>query len=427
MQLTLFKLIIIVLTILSNLLLNPLVQANIAPNKADTKDGTILNAGTLFHHQSKVFASERRFMVSLPERYALYEQRQYPVLYVVDADFQFQHVAAVSYHLARMGKIPPMIVVGIANQGNSDYLYSSTWPVEGEADFGGAARFHQYLANELIPYINNHYRTSDAQALAGYSLGGLFSLYAMMQSNTPFNAFLAMSPSIWVDNYALHNMVAPLLQQQKLTAPLFVSVANEQGMGVDKLIETLEQHAGNLSWQYQQYPNENHFTTALPALYDGLQFLAPNYGSFSDASNLTTLGDYTAVIEHYLQQKQQWAGFEIDWLQAYQFAKYLSWSKQYDQAPQALAKINQHFPNSYTTVCIELAKGAIIREQLPLAEQLLDACQQQGMTRPFWHHQRSKLYDKQANADKASYHAQMAQRLAKQYQLASWEVWELAK
>jgi uncharacterized protein len=79
-----------------------------------------------FQHPSPIFAENRRYMVSLPERY-LMTQRQYPSLFVIDADFQFQHVAAMVKNLSRTGKIPPMIVIGIANQGGDDYLKTTTW------------------------------------------------------------------------------------------------------------------------------------------------------------------------------------------------------------------------------------------------------------------------------------------------------------
>ena len=90
-------------------------------------------------------------MVSLPENYQETEQR-YPTLYMIDGDFQFQHVSMVANNLARMGKIPPMIVIGIANQGNADYVYQTTWSVKGEPDFGGAQPDYVGLFPRWIVY-----------------------------------------------------------------------------------------------------------------------------------------------------------------------------------------------------------------------------------------------------------------------------------
>ncbi len=102
-----------------------------------------------------------------------------------------------------MGKIPPMIVIGIANQGQQDYIYQTTWLSEQNSEYGGAQLFNQYLEQELVPIIKQNYRTNSQQALSGYSLGGLFTTYVMMQKNAPFNAFLAMSPSAWFDDLSI--------------------------------------------------------------------------------------------------------------------------------------------------------------------------------------------------------------------------------
>lgn len=80
---------------------------------------TPILSGYMYEHQSEVLDQNRRYMVSLPERYHS-NNRHYPTLYVIDGDFQFQHTSALVTNLSRMGKIPPMIVIAVANQGQQD-------------------------------------------------------------------------------------------------------------------------------------------------------------------------------------------------------------------------------------------------------------------------------------------------------------------
>ncbi|MCJ8318829.1 MAG: alpha/beta hydrolase-fold protein [Colwellia sp.] len=375
-----------------------------------------------YQHYSQVLSEKRRYMVSLPARYHA-NKHHYPSLYIVDADFQFQHVSAMVKNLARMGKIPPMIVIGIANQGDDDYLKSNTWPDPQDDAFGGAATFQNYLKKDLLPFIDSQYRTNQQKALSGYSLGGLFTLYSMMQKETPFNAFIAMSPSAWFDGNSLPTKIEPLLKQGQLTSPVFISLANEEGMGVDKVIDVFEKSApSELNWQYKHYPNENHFTTALPALYDGLQFLAPNYAI--DGTDMLALGDYQQVLRHFNTQRQQWAGFHLGWLQAWQFVKYLSWSKQLDKVELVLTSLNQQFPEYVTTVTIQLAKGYNKRKDFARVSQLLESVKVDGQTLPGWHKQMSIYYIGMNKPKLAQKHQTLALKLAKQYQLESWEVWE---
>ena len=98
------------------LLLASLTAFSVTCYAADsTNAGKAIVSGYERQHSSKVFAENRRYMVSLPERYFM-NKRHYPSLFVIDADFQFQHVSAVVKNLTRMGKIPPMIVIDMGRR-----------------------------------------------------------------------------------------------------------------------------------------------------------------------------------------------------------------------------------------------------------------------------------------------------------------------
>ena len=385
-------------------------------------------AGYIEQHHSEVLKQDRRFMVSLPENY-LDNELTYPTLYVIDSDFQFQHVSAVVNNLARMGKIPPMIVIGIANQGNADYVLQTTWPSENEADYGGAAAFYQYISQELVPLISKNYRTNSNRIMSGYSLGGLFTTFVMVQNNSPFNAYFAMSPSYWFDNYSAEHSIAKYMneqfkKQQKRPAPLFLSVANEQGMGVKKTYNALE--ALNISdWKltFKQYPNENHFSTALPALHDALGFLFENF--YEDSYELEAHKDVFDVLATFKNKKNNYNGFRIEWLQAYKFSKYVFSTKQTDKTDEILVIINDQFPDSIVNVTNYLAKGFNATKQFQKAIEILDNVKSQGEKTALWHHQRS-LALTGLNQKAAAEQAQIkAMELAKKQGLPMWQIWEM--
>jgi len=384
--------------------------------------------GQSFELYSKHFEAPRRYAVSLPERYYL-DERQYPTLYVVDADFQFHHVANVVRHLARMGKLPPMIVVGVANQGNADYLMSTTWTVKDSEEFdstvfGGVDTFNRFLYRELVPQIDKTYRTNNKKALAGYSLGGLFVLQSYLDKDSPFNAFLAMSPSVWYDNYSLVEKYKQNLATKYFNAPLFVSLANEKGMGVTELVEVLEGAEETISnWQFKQYPNESHYTTALPALYDGLQFLAPDY--FVGMGKLMAQTDYMSALDLFEANKSSWTSFHFGWLQSYTFAKYVFASKQTESIDAILAAIKQRFPDSHTQVTIDLALGFNRKGQPEEAKKRLLTVASQAAHLPHWHYQMSLAELALGNEQKAKLSHSQAMAFAKAAKLESWEIWEM--
>lgn len=385
---------------------------------------TPLVLGHTYTFDSAIMADQRRVMVALPERYHA-SKRRYPTLYVIDADFHFDYVAATARNLARMGKIPPLLVVGVATNGQADYIQTSTWSIAGEQDYGGAEVFQSYLAEELVPRIDRQFRTSGDRAIAGFSLGGLTVLQSWLATNSPFNAFLAMSPSVWFDDYAIQTRAAKRLAGKNAPdAPLFLSLANERQMGVRELVETLDTQAPQpLRWAFKHYPEETHFSTALPALMDGLTFLTPNH--FIDMRELMQHADYSQVFDLFVAKQSQWAGYQFDWLQAYTLGKYFAASQQLDRLPEAMAKARQLFPESHTELVIQAAKAMLKADRPAEAQQLLHSAQAEGELQADWHQQLSKSYYAQGQDALAKKHHQQALALAKQHQLASWEWWEL--
>jgi len=387
---------------------------------------TPIVSGYMFEHQSDVLQQNRRYMVSLPERYYS-SNRHYPTLYVVDGDFQFQHTSALVTNLSRMGKIPPMIVIGVANQGQPDYIYQTTWQSEHNDEYGGAPLFNKYLEQELVPIIKKDFRTNSQQALAGYSLGGLFTAFVMMQENTSFNAFLAMSPSAWFDNNSINEKLALYISKtKKALPPLFLSVANEEEMGVRKLVTELKNSYKEKQpwhWQFKTYPEETHFSTAMPALYDALTFLSPNF--YFDPQEMMKLDSYKDVLDVFEKKKTYWTGFRIEWLQAYQLAKYMFWSKQLDHVDDFLKELALRFPESHAEVTIQLAKGFTIKKQPQRAQELLLSVESASVNNALWYREMSVSYAALDNKTLADKFQKQTLHLAEKQQLPTWLIWEL--
>jgi len=379
--------------------------------------------GQSYSHFSDVMQQERRYAVSLPSRYLAEPDRRYPVLYVVDADFQFFHVAATVRNLTQMGKIPPMIVVGVATNGPGDYVKQTTWsPQQPSADYGGAKTMHRYLSTELLPLIDAGYRTTKDRVLAGYSLGGLYVLQELMQKGSGFQAFLAMSPSAWFDDYQLAKSFASYLQQNKTSVRLFISLANEQGMGVNELVELLRLQQSPLRWQFRHFADETHYSTALPALYAGLSYLYQGY--FSDVADLMPLKGAAAVMAHFKQkQAQQFGHYRIDWLQAYMLAKFFAASKQMAEISEFIHLVQQQMPESAPEVSLQLAKIALKMQQTNMAGELLQQYPQNASVD--WQKQVSEWYKQLDQRAEAEQHLAEAKRLAKLQQLETWEQMEL--
>jgi predicted alpha/beta superfamily hydrolase len=78
---------------------------------------------------------------------------------------------------------------------------------------GNADAFLEFIEHELRPEIHARFpSSSDASALIGWSLGGLFVVHAYLRKACGYDRYLAISPSLWWDDKEL------LVRAEKLSS-----------------------------------------------------------------------------------------------------------------------------------------------------------------------------------------------------------------
>lgn len=153
---------------------------------------------------------EYELQIMLPGSYGK-EKKTYPVLYLMDSQWDFPLVTALYGQQYFDGFVPEMIVVGVTWAGpnaNADSLrardYTPTADKRAQQS-GGAGKFLSFLKNELFPYVESKYAVDkSSRTLMGCSLGGLFTLYALFTEPGLFQNYVAASPAVAWDNEALY-------------------------------------------------------------------------------------------------------------------------------------------------------------------------------------------------------------------------------
>ncbi len=149
----------------------------------------------------------RRIWVYLPKGYGTTDAR-YPVLYMQDGQNLFNEQTAafgewgVDECLDTLQKKldKACIIVGIdhggSKRGNEYNPYDTPQFGKGEGK-----EYAAFLAQTLKPYIDSKYRTKKAAEntfIAGSSLGGLISLYTVLQYPDLFGSAGVLSPAFWI-------------------------------------------------------------------------------------------------------------------------------------------------------------------------------------------------------------------------------------
>ena len=149
----------------------------------------------------------RRVWIYLPPGYASSHER-YPVLYMHDGQNLFD--AATSF-VGEWGVDETLdslratgdrgaIVVGVDHGGALRFNEYSPWK---NPKYGGGEgdRYVDFLVKTLKPYVDAHYRTLPDRlntGIAGSSMGGLISLYAIVKYPGVFSRAAIFSPAFWV-------------------------------------------------------------------------------------------------------------------------------------------------------------------------------------------------------------------------------------
>jgi predicted alpha/beta superfamily hydrolase len=184
---------------------------------------------------SKVLGEERTILVSVPEGYGEGEQR-YPVLYLADGDTHIVHTRATVDFLARQGMIPQLLVVGIADTDGATDLSrgdvggpAAGGKTVGSPTSGAVDAFLNFVARELIPYVDAHYRTAPFRIFSGHSFGGVLGTYALLTRPGLFNAVIAASPDLAWDNGVIVKSAREFVSAGiDLTAAYFVTLGNRK-------------------------------------------------------------------------------------------------------------------------------------------------------------------------------------------------------
>ena len=234
-------------------------------------------------------AADHRVIVGLPRGYES-SGKTYRMLVVTDGDYGFPLVYGVARFLADRGELEPLVVVGLDYPGVSEKgfgpLYQRTrtrdftpthvadvgYGPEASRESGGADRFLDFIAKELLPYLGAHYRVNLADVgHLGYSFGGLLSSYALVTRPGLFRRALIVSPSLWYDGgYVFRVKRAPGIE-----ARVYWAIGSREGTMVGEMRRFVRELPSRVESKVWVADDETHHSVFPGAAMRGLRWLYP--------------------------------------------------------------------------------------------------------------------------------------------------------
>jgi len=165
-----------------------------------------------FKLESDLFKDEPfTIQVCLPKAYD--KLKEYPVVYLLDADKSIGMAKEIADWLMFGKEIQDILIVGISYNKDDD-----TWWINRSRDYiptsdtvsdfgkywpkaGGADRFLDYLQYSVMPSIEKKFLVNKkCTGIVGFSFGGLLVSYTMITRPNLFERYIIISPGLIWDN-----------------------------------------------------------------------------------------------------------------------------------------------------------------------------------------------------------------------------------
>lgn len=219
-----------------------------------------LNLGAQVKHEIfESFKLQERRNVSyyFPEDYT--DDKKYPLLVVLDAEYLFDLVVANVKFQSRLGRMPQAIVVGIGQGENDirwddcDYDEASGLPTE------KGKMFYEFLGTEILPYLGTTYNIAPFKMFIGYDITANFGNYYLFKDRSLFNSYISISPVLATE---MENRVPERLLA--LDQVIFYNVIVEKEASDDRQRILQMNHSINsitkekLHYFFDEYENADH-------------------------------------------------------------------------------------------------------------------------------------------------------------------------
>ncbi|KZY44613.1 hypothetical protein A3733_15285 [Pseudoalteromonas shioyasakiensis] len=190
--------------------------------------------------------------IMLPRSYQKQNQKRYPVVYLLDANYSLPITSGASRFMMNSGAIEEVIIVAVGYQkgvsGLNSRIYDYT-PFEDknwQRKTGGASQYLNYLKHTVLPYIEADFRTTQKSTLVGNSLGGLFAAYTLFTEPSLFSNYIIGSPSVW---FKQHSLLALHVVPAGKATKVYIGIGELEESEGEKMVSGARQLAAKITKQ----------------------------------------------------------------------------------------------------------------------------------------------------------------------------------
>ncbi|MCK8479181.1 alpha/beta hydrolase [Psychroserpens algicola] len=211
--------------------------------------------------ESSRLGESREIKIQLPRNYDPEGDILYPLVVVFDGDYLFEPIIGNADYHSYWGDMPRSIIVGVnqAKTREADLSYSDETYFPSDE---GGSQFFEFIGQELIPYINDNYLTSDFRIVVGHDQSANFLNYYLFKDKPLFRGYIAFSPDLSPEmSVRLQEKLATTLEDTfyyLATSDNDVKVLREDILAFNTGLSTIEN--AKLHYRFDDFTDADHYS-----------------------------------------------------------------------------------------------------------------------------------------------------------------------
>jgi predicted alpha/beta superfamily hydrolase len=242
----------------------------------------------------------RQLKIKLPKNYDPSSGLKHPLIIVFDGDYLFEPVTGQVDFQTYFDEMPGSIIVGVV-QGEKRYNDGYYDEVTGLPEESGL-RFHDFVTEELIPYLDYKYNTSDFRVAVGHDLMGNFINSYLFKEEPLFQAYVCISPDM---SGAVKKSLGKRLEFFKDDIFYYMATSDKDLPGIrDAVLDAHSQIAEinneNLTYYFDDFKNETHYTLVTSAISKSFDKIFELYKPLCEKELEEKVLPYNGTLDEYL-------------------------------------------------------------------------------------------------------------------------------
>jgi predicted alpha/beta superfamily hydrolase len=242
----------------------------------------------------------RQLKIKLPKDYDPSSDLKYPLIIVFDGDYLFEPITGQVDFQTYFDDMPSAIVVGVVQ--GSDRRYDGYCDEVTGLPKESGLRFHDFVAEELIPYLDDKYNTSLFRVAVGHDLMGNFINSYLFKEDPLFNAYVCISPDL---SGTVRDYLGKRLEFFKDDIFYYMATSDKDLPNIRQAVLNANSQISEVKNQYLTYyfddfKNDTHYTLVNSAIAKSFDKIFELYKPLREKELEEKVLPYEGTLDKYL-------------------------------------------------------------------------------------------------------------------------------